>query len=343
MSRRVVAQLGEVIREAGFDAFALMPARPVERMLPLLRQAQEEGRYPDFVEQDAAKRIDPKNLQGSAKTVLTLAVSYNSGDPGPTPPLHGTIARYAWGLDYHRVLPERMEQVISYLRQEHGARECTKAVDTTFLVDRALAVEAGLGFPGSNCAVYVPPFGSWVFLAELLVDVELPAFSPGPTQGGWACPANCDRCLRACPTGALLSPGRIKPQRCLSYLTQMSGSIPLEFRRKLGSRLWGCDTCQQVCPLNQQAPLTRHLEFAPLVGPHVPLLPLLELSGREFKEQFGHTALSWRGKNILQRNACLILGNRREEAALPALQKTAQRHPSPLVREAAAWAVEQFA
>ncbi|HAN93995.1 MAG TPA: tRNA epoxyqueuosine(34) reductase QueG [Firmicutes bacterium] len=341
MSAQVLKALGEAVFQAGFDAFAVMPARPSKRLLPLLRQAQEEGRYPDFVDQDVEKRLDPRKLQPSAKTVIALAVSYNTGQPGPVPPLHGTISRYAWGLDYHRVLGRRLDQLISCLQERLGARECTKAVDTSFLVDRALAVEAGLGYAGGNCAVYVPPYGSWVFLGEVLVDVELPATSP-KGQGSWSCPVDCGRCIKACPTGALLAPGKINPHICLSYLTQMSGPIPLEFRSKLGSRLWGCDTCQQVCPVNREAPVTRHREFAPLVGPHVPLLPLLSLSNREFQEQFGQTSVAWRGKNILQRNACLILGNQGARAALPILKKTAQGHPSPLVREAAEWAVAKL-
>lgn len=334
-------ELQQALWEAGFDAFAVMPAGPVERMLPVLQQALDEDRYPAFVERDVRRRIDPRNLQPSAKTVITLAVSYNIGQPQAAPPLHGAVSRYAWGLDYHRVLGERLDRVISHLRENWGARECTKAVDTTFLVDRALAVESGLGFPGSNCSVYVPPYGSWVFLGALLVDVELPQFRP-EKAGSWSCPVECDLCIKACPTQALFAPGKIQPGRCLSYLTQMSGAIPAEYRRKLGSRLWGCDICQQACPLNKEAALTRHREFAPVVGPHVPLLTLLESSKGEFAEMFGPTPMGWRGKNILQRNACLILGNQGEKAALPVLEKTAQEHASPLVREAAAWAVEQL-
>lgn len=332
--------LSRAIFQAGFDAFGIIPAQPVAQMGPILEAAQREGRYPDFVEQDVAKRLDPRNLQPSAKSVISLAVSYYTGNPGPTPPLHGTVSRSAWGLDYHTVLSERMELVIAHLQDYHGAEECTKAVDTSFLIDRALAVEAGLGYPGSNCAVYVPPYGSWVFLGEILVDVELPATAG---QGeGWGCPADCRICVEACPTNALIAPGKIRPQRCLSYLTQMSGSVPLEFRKKLGRRLWGCDTCQQVCPVNKKAALSRHSAFQPLDRPHLPLLPLLELGKREFQEKFAPTSLAWRGKNVLQRNACLVLGNERNRDALPLLEKTAREHPSPMVQEAAQWALTQF-
>lgn len=310
-------------------------------MLPILREAQEEDRYPDFVDSDIAKRIDPQNLQKSAQSVISLALSYYTGDAGPAPDGHGTISRSAWGVDYHRVLHARMDKVISYLQEHFGAKECSKAVDTSFLIDRALAIEAGLGFPGANCAVYVPPFGSWVFLGEILVDVVLPFTQAGP-QDNWSCPVDCQRCLKACPTGALFAPGKIRPRRCISYLTQMSGSIPLEFRDQIGSKLWGCDICQQVCPINQGARRSSHKEFQPIVGPHVSLIPLVNLTKSEFMELFGQTSIAWRGKNVLARNACIVLGNQRQDEALPVLEKTAQEHPSTFVQDAAAWAVEKI-
>lgn len=334
-------QLHQVIHDAGFDAFAIMQAQPVEAMLHILQAAQEDGRYPDFVDPDPFKRIDPRNLQASARSVISLAVAYHTGDPGLTPALHGTVSRSAWGLDYHRVLQGRMDTIISFLQERCGAQECSKAVDTSFLIDRALAIESGLGYPGSNCAVYVPPFGSWVFLSEILVDVEL---SPTKTESkdNWSCPAGCQRCIQACPTGALFTPGKIHPRRCISYLTQMSGSIPVEFREKIGNKLWGCDICQQVCPVNQAAKRSTHPEFLPSVGPHINLLPLLALTKREFAQVFGETSMAWRGRNVLARNACIILGNQRNPEALPMLEKTAREHPSTSVQEAALWAVEKI-
>lgn len=333
--------LERVIWDAGFDAFAIMPAAPLNKMLPILQDAQRENRYPDFVDPDLIKRIDPRNLQKTAKSVITLAMSYNTGDPGAPPPLHGTVSRSAWGLDYHRVLAEGMEKVIAYLQEHLGAQECTPVVDTSFLIDRGLAIESGLGYPGSNCAVYVPPYGSWVFLGEILVDVELP-ITKKTGQDNWSCPIECQICVRACPTEALFAPGKIRPHRCLSYLTQKSGTIPLEFRGKIGSRLWGCDTCQRACPRNQEAEQSRHQQFAPQMGPHLPLLPLLELTKKEFQAQFGHTSMAWRGKNIIQRNACIILGNQKNPEALPALEKTVQEHPSQSVRDAAIWAIQKI-
>lgn len=336
-----LVSLATAIQKAGFDSFAIMSAIPLKNMLPILSEMQAEDRYPAFVDRDIAKRSDPKNLQPSAKSIISLAISYNTGHPGISPSLHGTISRSAWGQDYHHVLAERMDRVIAYLKQYFGAKECTKAVDTSFLIERAIAVQGGLGYPGSNCSVYVPPFGSWIFLGEILVDVDLP-LTESKKQDNWSCPIECDLCLKACPTKALFAPGKINPQRCISYLTQMSGPIPLEFRERIGNRLWGCDTCQEACPRNQKTPLTSHQEFAPLYGSHIPLLPLLELSKKEFATMFGPTSMAWRGKNTIQRNACIVLGNQGSPEPIPALEKTAQGHPSSLVREAAAWAVEHI-
>lgn len=334
-------QLGLTIKKAGFDAYAIMPAVPLQRMLPILKEAQTKGRYPAFVDKDINKRINPLALQKSAQSIISLAVSYYTKDPGPTPPLHGTVSRYAWGRDYHHVLNERMDVVISYLQKHFSAQKCTKAADTSFLIDRAIAIEAGLGYPGANCAVYVPPYGSWVFLGAILVDVKLP-FTKKEGESNWDNPVECHTCMQACPTNALLAPGKINPMRCISHLTQMSGSIPLELRDKMGMRLWGCDNCQQACPENRHAKKSPHEEFQPLKSPHIPLLPLLTMSNREFKKAFGLTAMAWRGKNILQRNACIVLGNQKNPQAVPTLKKVYQKHPSEMVQEAALWALDKI-
>ncbi len=333
--------LENAIFQAGFDAFAIMPVTSLNNMLPILEKAMDEDRYPAFVDRDIQKRINPLKFQKSAKSIISLAISYNTGHAGPTPSLHGTISRSAWGKDYHNVLNRRMDKIINYLKTDFGAKECSKAVDTSFLIDRALAIEAGMGFPGSNCAVYVPPFGSWVFLSEILVDVKLPT-TKKPDQCNWSEPVKCTACVKACPTGALVSPGTIDAKRCLSYLTQKSGSIPMEFRDKLGYRLWGCDTCQQACGINQKAPLTKHKEFEPIVGPHFPLLTLLEMDKNEFNKVFSATSIAWRGKNILQRNACIVLGNHKDPEALPILEETTRNHPSDMVREAARWGMDKI-
>ncbi len=332
--------LQKAAHDAGFDGIGVTTASPLEHMKPILEQAKDEGRYPDFVEQDVDRRINPRSVLENAVSVIAVAVAYKTVEPGPTPPLHGTVSRSAWGLDYHRELEKRMDQLIIFLKEHYHAKACVKAVDTSPLIDRAIAIESGLGIPGDNCAVYVPPFGSWVFLGEILVDAVLPlgTTSSVPTK---TC-VECQACIKACPTQALYAPGKIKPQRCISYLTQKSGQIPLEFRETIKNSLWGCDICQQACPQNQSAKVSRHREFRPIVGPHIPLIPLLSLSNKEFKDMFGPTSMAWRGKNTVQRNACIILGNQGHPEAVEPLRQCAASHPSDTVREAANWALRKI-
>lgn len=326
--------------DAGLDAIAVTHARPLEGLREFLLDAQAQGRYAQFAEQNIDRRLDPRAVLPEAKSVVTAAVAYKTVEPGQAAKLTGRISRAAWGRDYHKVVREALERLVPFLQAEYGVRRWHIAVDDTLLVERALAHRAALAALGANCAAYVPPYGSWVFLGELVVDQELPA-CPGKAA---ALPcAECGyRCVKACPTGALQAPGIIHAGRCLSYLTQKTGDIPEEFRTKLGSRLWGCDTCQDVCPANKEAEKARCQEFAPKVGPHFPLLELLTMDNRRFAEVFGETSIAWRGKNILQRNACLVLGNQKAGEALPVLIDTAAHHPSPAVRTAALWAVKQI-
>ena len=266
-------ELRRAAYNAGFDGVGVTTAAPLQYMKPILKRAKEEGHYPDFVEQDVDRRINPRFVLKNAVSVIAVAVAYKTVDPGPTPPLHGTVSRSAWGLDYHRELDKRMDRLIPFLKDRYHVQTWFKAVDTSPLIDRAIAIEAGLGIPGDNCAVYVPPFGSWVFLGEILVDVPLPFSTPSPSPMK-AC-VECEACIKACPTQALYAPGTIRPQRCISYLTQKSGQIPLEFREKIRNSLWGCDICQQACPQNRSAKTSRHPEFQPIVDPYslIPFCP----------------------------------------------------------------------
>lgn len=333
-------RLRQAAREAGLDAVAVTHARPLTYLEDFLRAAQREGRYAQFAAADISQRLDPTLVLKEAKSVITAAVAYKTVDPGPSPRLTGRISRAAWGKDYHLVVREALERLVPFLQEEYGVQKWSIAVDDTPLPERALAAQAQLAALGDNCAAYVQPFGSWVFLGEIVVDVELPIiFHTAPPP---PCAQCGERCVKACPTGALLGDGNMDASRCLSFLTQKTGAIPLEFRKKLRSRLWGCDTCQEVCPANKGAAPARHSKFAPTVGPHFPLLDLLAMSNAQFKETFSGTSIAWRGKNVLQRNACLILGNQKAVEALPQLKDTAAHHPSPVVREAAAWAVNEI-
>ena len=214
--------------------------------------------------------------------------------------------------------------------------EAQAFVDTGPPLDREVAARAGLGWFGKNACLYVPNYGSWVFLGEIFTNVEL---APDP-RVTLDC-GHCDRCIHACPTGAITEPFYVDPNRCISHVTQMSGPIPLELRERVGLKVWGCDICQQVCPWNDDAVVANRPEFHPVPGldPAPSLIDMLQMTTGEFKRRFGRTAAGWRGKRTLQRNAAIALGNTRNPAVVPALADALANDAKPMVRGSAAWAL----
>jgi len=327
-------------RTVGFDVVAIGPAEPYLEAWRELERRRADGRYPAFTEPDIALRCDPKRLLPSARSVIAVGVSYLTRQrsrptrAGSDP--KGQLSRYAWGLDYHHVLRERMQRLIAFLQERAPQLEAQAYVDTGPPVDRAVAGKAGLGWFGKNACLYVPGFGSWVFLGEIFTNLEL---APDP-RITLDC-GDCDRCIRACPTGAIVEPYYVDPFRCISHLTQMSGPVPLELRERMGLKVWGCDVCQQVCPWNEEAAVPDRPEFRPVpeLDPSPSLIELLQMTTGEFKRRFGRTAAAWRGKKTLQRNAAIALGNTRNPAVVPALAKALAQDPKPVVRGSAAWAL----
>ncbi len=328
-------------REIGFDVVAIGPAEPYIDAARELACRRDRGHYPAFTEPDIALRCDPHRLLPSARSVIALGVSYLTDDrsrpsrSGDDP--KGQLSRYAWGRDYHHVMRERMQKLIEYLeRRAPGPVEAQAYVDTGPPVDREVAARAGLGWFGKNACLYVPGYGSWVFLGEIFTNVDL---APDP-RITLDC-GDCDRCIRACPTGAIVEPFYVDPNRCISHLTQMNGPIPAELRERMGLRVWGCDVCQQVCPWNDDATVANRPEFRPVpeLDAAPSLIGMLEMTTGEFKRRFGRTAAAWRGKRTLQRNAAIALGNARNPRAVPALARALAEDAKPLVRGAAAWAL----
>jgi epoxyqueuosine reductase len=291
-----------------------------------------------------AKRGDPRRIMPEAKMIMMVSASYAGPPSPPLPPLHGRVARYAWGspaqpsADYHDWLLRRLnslvDRIASTLHSELAARTY---VDTGPVLERAWAASAGLGWTGKNTALIHPWLGSYTFLGAVLLDVAIPT---GP-QPIWPTCGTCTRCLDACPTGALVAPGVLDARRCLSYLTiENRAAIPEAYRVAMGTRLFGCDTCQEVCPWNQK-PLARHTgqpvpELATLYLPD-----LLMLDADAFRARFRDTPI-WRATPAgLARNAAIVLGNLEDPAGRPHLARAAANHPSPIVRDHAAWALAQ--
>lgn len=286
--------------------------------------------------QDAVnRRADPRNILPETRSVLVVASSY-AGAPHPElPPLHGRVSRYAWGEDYHRWLLRDLETLVQRLIAAHGDFPYRCYVDTGPILERAWAQAAGLGWIGKNTNLIHPHLGSYLFLGVALLGLDL---EPTPAPHLPDC-GDCTRCIDACPTGALVAPGMLDARRCIAYLTiEHRGAIPAELRPLLGDRVFGCDTCQEVCPWNCK-PLAAHagLHAPPMATLDLP--ELLTMSETDFCARFRQTPLwraTWQG---LARNAAVVLGNRQDPAARPILAHAAATHPSALVREHAAWAL----
>lgn len=326
----------------GIDKLGIASAAPFTELRQRLERHRELGRESGFEEPDLDKRTQPELTLPDARSIISIALSYPTklrnppkSEPGA---YRGILSRSAWGDDYHHVLRDRLGKLEAWIHERVPDVRMTSMVDTGVLSDRAVAERAGIGWSGSNCSIITPEFGSWVYLGEIITDLPLPPDTPVTESCG-----DCRICIDACPTGALVGPGELDSQKCISFLTQTKGHMPDEYKKKIGNRLYGCDTCQIVCPVNRGVNHERHGEMAPdpeIVKPL--LLPLLSLSNREFQVRFGRSAAAWRGKKPIQRNAVLALGNFRDRSAVPELARLLREDPRPELRGSAAWSLGQI-
>jgi epoxyqueuosine reductase len=249
------------------------------------------------------------------------------------------VSRYAWGSEYHAVVGERLDalaQRVDRLIPGHNSRWY---VDTGPVLEKAWAEHAGIGWIGKHTNLISQDCGSWLFLGALLVDFPLTPDSPHVDRCG-----TCERCIGACPTGAIVAPYVLDARRCISYLTiENRAAIPDEFRRQMGNRVFGCDDCQDVCPWNRFAlPTSFSAEFSPREGLRtVRLDELMGLSDAEFRERFRGSPILRAKRAGFARNIAVALGNSRDPAAVPALLR-AMEDEEPLVRSHAAWALGEI-
>lgn len=279
----------------------------------------------------------PRHVLEAARSVVMLAVNYRTEEPRVPGPNEGRIARYAWGeADYHDVVREKLRQLGDFMHTERPGCRTRGVVDTAPLLERDFARLAGLGWFGKNTMLINKHAGSWLFLAGLLTDVELDYDRAHETSH---C-GTCTRCLEACPTDAFPEPYVLDARRCISYLTiELRSQIPRELREGVGEWLFGCDVCQDVCPWNRKAPISVEAAFRPQVDSDpVDPITLLSMTEVQFRERFRTSPLSRPKRAGLLRNAAIVLGNRGDRCAVPALIGALQDSES-LVRGAAAWAL----
>ncbi|RJE88578.1 tRNA epoxyqueuosine(34) reductase QueG [Paenibacillus sp. 1011MAR3C5] len=332
-------EMKDAAKELGIDAIGVASADVFTTLKERLIRHRELGRESGFEEPDLDKRTDPSLLFDKPASMIAIAIAYPSKltDPPKSEPgaRRGIMARSAWGEDYHKVLRNRLERLEAWLRDRVPEIRAESMVDTGALSDRAVAERAGLGWSAKNCAIISPEFGSWIYLGEMITNLPLPPDSP-VTEG---C-GTCTKCIDACPTGALVGPGELDAQKCISFLTQTKGMVSDEYMRKIGNRLYGCDTCQVVCPENRGKNWTHQPELQPDNELAKPLLvPMLTIGNREFKDRYGFTSSAWRGKKPIQRNAVIALGNFKEKSAVPDLIGVLKHDPRPVLRGTAAWSL----
>jgi epoxyqueuosine reductase len=334
------ARLISFAREIGFDscrvAACKAPAHITEFREWLRHGAHGEMHY---MQRGEEKRCDPEKVLPGANSVIALALNYFQGNAphrDVATRRYGKIARYAWGDDYHDVVANKLEKIDQFLRSFGGQQKCY--VDTGPILERDYAAQAGIGWHGKSTMLIDQRLGTWFFLAEILTTLELPPDEPIPDRCG-----TCDRCITACPTGAITAPHRLDARRCISYLTiELKGAIPLGLRPLIGDRIFGCDDCLQACPWNRFARLSNETAFSSRESTTgMSLREYLELNDMEFRALFTKSPIKRIKRRGFLRNVCVALGNVGDPSDLPALEHAAA-DPEPLIAEHATWAIQQI-
>lgn len=304
----------------------------------LIRQ-QELDYQSGFEEKDIEKRVRPELIFDKPQSIISIALAYPSKLKDPPQSKkgerRGIFCRASWGTDYHTVLRNKLQLLEDFIKEQVPGAMAKSMVDTGELSDRAVAERAGVGWSAKNSMIITPEFGSYVYLGDMITNLPFEPDEPMEDQCG-----TCNKCVDVCPTGALVQGGQLNAKRCIAFLTQTKDFLPDEFRTKIGNRLYGCDTCQTVCPKNKGMDFHFHDEMEPDPELAKPLLkPLLTISNRDFKETYGHVSGSWRGKKPIQRNAILALAHFKDETAMPELIQIMEEDPRPVLRGTAAWAI----
>ena len=293
----------------------------------------------DYLVNHADARAHPSAVMADVKTVVMLSMVYGHPERSPPRRSEGKVARYARGLDYHKLIWERLDQLLAWLKTEVPGAQGRGICDTAPLLERDFARQAGLGWVGKNTMLIDRKLGSFTILCALLLNVEI---EPDPPHAASHC-GTCTRCLDACPTDAFPNPYVLDATKCISYWTiEHKGTIAENMADRLDGWVFGCDVCQDVCPWNRKAPIGRNPELDAREGlTHPDLIAWLETPESEFAAKLRGTALKRAKRAGLIRNAALILGTRGVAEAVPALARLLTDHDAT-IREASEWALERI-
>ena len=329
MTSDELARLGE---ELGIDVVGAAVAQPYAETEQAIRDRSARGLFADmrFTMAQPEVSCHPETLLPEARTVVSAALCYYPDGPEPGPG-EGRLPRYTWA-DHYALLREKLEALGARLGGRYRV-----LVDANQHVDREGAARAGVGFYGKNTMLITRRHGSWVVLGTLVTDVEIEPSPPLELDCG-----TCRLCVDACPTGALDEPGVLDSTRCLSYWTQAAGPVPEPYREELGSQVYGCDICQDVCPWNRGIE-KRRAEEAPREGaePAVSLLDWLSAPGEELRERYARLYFPRNDPRFLRRNALVAAGNSADKSLVDAVRPYAEGD-DPLLREHAEWALARL-
>ncbi|SCG82967.1 putative iron-sulfur cluster-binding protein [Proteiniborus sp. DW1] len=323
-------------KKLGIDIIGFTKTEKLNDMAKFLRDREEKGYDTEFEEKDVVLRTNPLILMPDSRTIIAIGLSYNveyKMISSKDIKWQGVLSKSSWGEDYHKVLRSKMEMLVKEISKVVDFKY-TVCVDTSPLIDRQIAMRAGIGWYGKNCSIINDDFGSFIFLGYILTDLELEEDNRVEEKCG-----DCRLCIDACPGGAIEEGYIINTKRCISYLTQTKDRVPYDLREKMGVKIYGCDTCQQVCPKNQNIQKGNSEEFIPkTTNGVVNIEEIMTISNKEFKGKYGTMSGAWRGKNVLKRNAIIALANIGDKSCMELL-KDALNDESPMIREYAAWAI----
>jgi epoxyqueuosine reductase len=296
-----------------------------------------------YMSRHGSKRSRPAELVPGTVSCVSVRMDYWPQDAAEATAAladgsTGYVSRYALGRDYHKVLRARLQKLCNRIQEAVGPFGYRVFTDSAPVLEKALARNAGLGWIGKHTNLIDRNAGSYFFLGEIYLNLKLPADAPSSAHCG-----SCSACMPACPTGAIVAPYRLDARRCISYLTiELAGSIPIEFRRAIGNRIYGCDDCQLVCPWNKFAKPSVEKDFAVRHGlDHAQLVDLFAWSESEFLNKTSGSAIRRIGYERWLRNVAVALGNAPSSAQVIAGLSARAQHPSALVREHVNWALAQ--
>ena len=342
MSLELHQQIRDKAKEIGFDLFGFASAgrSPESSYYPRWLEAGYAGEM-NYLHKNVDKRIDSRKLEPWAKSIICTALNYNTDAPYSTdsrPSSSGWIARYAWGDDYHDTFKSMLFQLADAVRILGPEGTQTKiCVDTAPTIDRVAAENAGLGWFGKNTCILHREVGSFLFIGEVVTNLELQPDTPETDHCG-----TCTACIDACPTEAILEPYVLDSRRCISYLTiELKGPIPQDLRKGMGTHVFGCDICQDVCPWNGKSPKTNRPEYQSRPGNVAPQLKdLLEMSKEDYQKRFRRSPVKRAKYHGVLRNAAIAAGNSGDPSLVPSLKKAAKT--DPMVAEHAEWAIRKI-